>query len=180
MDSDLASHYQAVMGAKSEVELAAPCTKAPQDPSQIYKTDCGGSSAGVAAINGIMYYDLKKKSTKTRPKDVTDGLSNTFLIGEMAWTIGGYHRWIVGRHGGYCYSGSNVSYSINSAAREPDPGTAVVDVKGNETSFGSKHPGGCHFSLADGSVQFVSEDTSIHVLRTYATRNLGDIPAEQL
>ena len=181
VDSNLASHYRAVLGAKSEVELASPCTKAPQDPKQIYRTDCRSSTQpGMAAINGIIYYDREKTLAKVRPKDVTDGLSNTFLIGEMSWEVGSFRVWIVGREGGYCYSGSNVSYSLNTAARNPEPGSVALKVQANESSFGSKHPGGCHFSLGDGSVRFVTDDTSIHVLRAYASRNVGEILHEQL
>lgn len=187
VDSDLAANFRAVMGAKSKVELDAPCLKNQQQPAnQIYKTDCITTGAGNAAINGVMYYDGATrdggpaKPCKTRPKDITDGLSNTFLIGEMAWEVGNYRTWIVGREGGICYSGSNVTYSLNSAARTPEPGSTVLQVTANDSSFGSKHPGGCHFSLADGSVQFVSEDTNINVLRAYASRNVGEIPDEQL
>ena len=181
VDSDMAAHYRAVMGAKSEQEMAAPCLKdQKQPPEQIYKTDCLTTSAGNAAINGVMYYDRPNKPARTRSKDVTDGLSNTFLIGEMSWEAGNFRTWIVGREGGICYSGSNVTYSLNMGARELEPGSTAIQVLANETSFGSKHPGGCHFSLADGSVQFVAVDASIHTLRAYASRNVGEVITEEL
>jgi prepilin-type N-terminal cleavage/methylation domain-containing protein/prepilin-type processing-associated H-X9-DG protein len=180
-DSDMAAHYKAVMGAKSEKEMASPCLKdQKQSPDQIYKIDCLTTTAGNAAINGVMYYDRPNKPAKTRSKDVTDGLSNTFLIGEVSWEAGNFRQWIVGREGGICYSGSNVSYTLNTASRTPEPGSTAIEVLPNEASFGSKHPGGCHFSLADGSVQFVAEDASIHTLRAYASRNVGEVITEEL
>ena len=37
--------------------------------------------------------------------------------------------------------------------------------------FASYHPGGCHFAMADGSVQFIGEAISQAVLRSLTTRN---------
>jgi acetamidase/formamidase len=39
--------------------------------------------------------------------------------------------------------------------------------------FGSFHVGGCHFTMGDGSVQFVSENTNLDVYRTLAIRDDG-------
>ncbi len=39
--------------------------------------------------------------------------------------------------------------------------------------FGSRHTGGCMFGLADGSVQFVSQNIDINVYRQVAIRNDG-------
>ena len=163
-ESNLAVHYTAVMGAKRGDDC-------PQDPTEIYTYDCSISTgASNAAINGIMYYDRKDKPCTTRPKDVTDGLSKTFLLGEQSWDAGFHRAWIAGRQGGICYSGNNMRYTLNTAARKPPPNSSAIPVPANDTSFGSKHPGGAHFSCADGSVKFVSENTSIEVLRAYASR----------
>ncbi len=41
------------------------------------------------------------------------------------------------------------------------------------STFGSFHPGGCHFLLADGSVHFVSDDIGLNVYRSTGIINDG-------
>jgi len=45
-------------------------------------------------------------------------------------------------------------------------------------SFGGRHPAGCHFLFADGSVAFLSETTTLDVLKALMTRNdsAGGVP----
>jgi hypothetical protein len=167
-DGNLAVHYTAVMGAKRK--------DCPQATNEIYTIDCGiSAAAGHAATNGIMYHDVPTKLCKTRPKDITDGLSKTFLLGEQSWDAGFHRVWIVGRQGSYIYSGNNVIYSLNTVARTPPNGSSALNVVANDTSYGSKHPGGAHLSNADGSVRFVSENTNIDLLQKSAARADGDV-----
>lgn len=171
-ESNLAAHYTAVMGAK----LGNEC------PQDIYEIDCslGDSGGGSPAINGIMYFDTETRLCRTAPRHITDGLSKTFILGEMSWDAGNHRAWIVGRQGSYCYSGNNVRYTLKTGARNPQPGSSAARVKANDNSFGSEHPGGCHFSNADGSVRFVSEDTGIEILHAFASRNGNEVVDEDL
>ena len=41
-------------------------------------------------------------------------------------------------------------------------------------SFGSLHPGGTHFAMCDGSVQFIRDDVTLAVLRALASRKSND------
>ena len=41
----------------------------------------------------------------------------------------------------------------------------------DQFGFSSFHPGGCHFAMADASVQFLSEDIDQDVLDELASRN---------
>jgi hypothetical protein len=110
-----------------------------------------------------------------QPRHVTDGLSKTFLLGELSWDAQNHHMWIVGGHGTYIYSANNMTYTLTSGARTPQPGSPAQDVPGNDNSFGSKHSGGgAHFSCADGSVRFVSENTGIKILHAFANRADGE------
>lgn len=167
---DRANHYQAVMGGK-----IADCTGTTQS-SPIYTLDCAFSaSGGSGAINGIMFSDTKAIPCKTRPAHITDGLSKTFLIGELSWDAYSHRAWLVGRVSNFVYSGKNMIHTINTKRRlvSPDP-PLTADAKGNDVSFGSKHPGGTHFSHADGSVVFMSENTGIDLLRAAASRAGGE------
>ena len=118
------------------------------------------------ATNGIIYVD-----SEISFKHITDGSSNTFLIGEMSWVKASPVRvWIVGSTPSRdcVYSAKNVFYPMNFAARNA-PGIA-----NNDVSFGSEHPGGAHFARADGSADLVSENTDLIVLRAFASRADGE------
>lgn len=171
VESNLAAHYKAVMGAK-----AGDCPRPSED---IYKLDCSiTTGAGNAAINGIMYYDTATTPCKTRPKDITDGMSRTFLLGELSWDAGNQRSWIVGREGGIVYSGNNIRFTLNTAARLPPANSTAIQALANDVSFGSKHPAGVHFANADGSVECFSDNTSVEILRAYASRAGEEITPE--
>lgn len=166
--SSLGAHYTAVMGAKDDSNCPPSAGK--------YSLLCAGSgSTGHIANNGIMYGDGADKPCRTRIKEIADGLSKTFLLGEQSWDTG-YHRiWIVGRQGNFIYSGNNLAYTINTGARTPPAGSLAIPVPANDTSFGSNHPGGAHFSHADGSAKFVAENTELAILQAFASRATGEM-----
>ncbi|MEM9359860.1 MAG: DUF1559 domain-containing protein [Pseudomonadota bacterium] len=92
-------------------------------------------------------------NSKTEMRKITDGTSNTFLIGERdgdrrAATWCGTDRFAFLSNQLGCTS-SDPLYTINAA-----------DVTRSEAwvSFGSLHPGGAMFARADGSVVFISDE----------------------
>ena len=103
-----------------------------------------------------------------------DGTSNTYAIGETSWETPTqknttWRNWIFGANGPYdttetnrAFPGSkNIYYPIN---------THIVSTF-NNTSFGSNHPGGCQFALADGAVRFVSETIEFSVYLATGSRD---------
>lgn len=169
VSSNLAAHYEAVAGAKN----ACPAL----DPYSVVG-DCS-SAVGGTATSGIMYVTVKPGTTnqyissRTRFKEISDGTSKTFLVGEISWDVNGNRTWIVGStFGTYTYAGRNMTYPLFSAAR--NNGQFVQIFPNNDVSFGSAHKQGAHFGFADGSVKFVSENTAIAVLKALASRAGGD------
>jgi hypothetical protein len=71
--------------------------------------------------------------------------------------------WIRGNSGG---SGAtkNVRYPINSTFYNGSNNF-------NNISFGSEHPNGCHFVMADASVKFVTENIDLLVYKMSASMN---------
>lgn len=175
---DYSSHYYAVLGAKPKLDPAneddCPGT-APYGP---LRGKCwggiGSGTPGAWSENGIMYPD-----SKTSTKHITDGTSKTLLIGEASWDFGSARVWAVGSlynpaannthpHAWATYGGRNVAVPINTftSARGLAPA--------NDIAFGSLHPGGAHFGLADGSSRFISENISMATYKALASRAAGE------
>lgn len=133
--------------------------------------------------NGVLY-----NFSNVSAKDILDGLSNTFIIGEMTSARGidqaGVEGWIgptwVTR------SVSDVHHGVNGPGSLPGGRDDVLDPfdgdGGNrhdeyhrEHGFSSWHPGGAHFAFADGSVHFIAEDTDQLILCAHASRKLGEV-----
>jgi hypothetical protein len=138
------------------------------------------------------------ESASMRMRDFTDGLSNTFLIGERAAPysstglyFGGDGAWAganddegpaVNWQGfavtlGYCGPPDRINVSSTAP---PSLGNASI-----YRSYGSRHVGGAHFLLGDGSVRFVSENIATGPINqpgsTYqnlASRNDGQVLGE--
>jgi prepilin-type N-terminal cleavage/methylation domain-containing protein len=172
----LQPHYMGVMGAKDNCPYTATTfpettyTLAPANAAP----NCGN---GGTADNGILYIGSRVKF-----KDIADGGSNTFLIGEASWDVGPQRPWMVGFSsntqlaGHFTYVIKNIAYPLNTAYRVyPNP-PGGQPYPNNDTSFGSLHPGGTFMALCDASVHFVREDVDLKgVLKAMASRGSEEI-----
>jgi len=149
------SHYAGVMGAKGLI----PGLR------EQYPVDMTHGAHGGFATNGIIIRDGGISA-----RHVTDGMSNTFVAGEIAWDIGEFEAWLGGLSVGLqnAMTSKNVTYPLNSYRF--DRSLNFRDI--NDTSFGSQHAGGgAHFAFGDGSVTYISDDIELDILRAHATRN---------
>ncbi len=104
-----------------------------------------------------------------RIAEVTDGTSNTFMIGE---DLPEYNK-----HSAAFYSNgdwSSCNIPLNSLINLPAD-TLDLGFWWEQQSFRSRHPGGAQFALVDGSVRYVSEDINLELYRTSCTRNGGEV-----
>lgn len=100
---------------------------------------------------------------KTAFRDVTDGTSNTLMMGESTG----------GMDFGFAWVSMNWLPTGLAAGREQDE-TAATGI----FSFNSFHTGGQQYVLGDGSVRFVSESLDIGVLRRLSARSDGLVIGE--
>jgi prepilin-type N-terminal cleavage/methylation domain-containing protein/prepilin-type processing-associated H-X9-DG protein len=111
-----------------------------------------------AQDNGIFY-----QNSRTRIADVTDGMSNTFLLSERV-TYPKYQKdlnwWIDGELGGSLFdtlTAMNPQRLVWTVALPNPTGDPGVEDNALWNSSSSLHPGGANFAMADGSVRFLKE-----------------------
>jgi prepilin-type N-terminal cleavage/methylation domain-containing protein/prepilin-type processing-associated H-X9-DG protein len=115
---------------------------------------------------------------------ITDGTSNTMMIAEMSWvspTFGTrYRTWVRGgdEYAGvvtgrpsFVVSGRNVTNGINSIFQ------SNLIVPYNDMPFGSMHSGGMNVGMSDGSVRFLRQSIDMVTYRALASRDGGEVIA---
>jgi prepilin-type N-terminal cleavage/methylation domain-containing protein len=114
-----------------------------------------GSYDGLDQGDGMLYRVDYTSPRKTR--DVTDGLSNTFLFGEDVPKFDIYCSWPY----------ANNVYS--TCAIPPNFVEADPTYWPNAQGFRSLHAGGLHFAFGDGGVRFISASIDLTLYRRLAT-----------
>ena len=112
-----------------------------------------------------------------RASEVTDGLSNTYLVGEKYLCVDYYNTYGDGGDNENAYSGDEWDTArYGSADLDYMP---QQDRSGYQSSyiFGSAHAGGCNMAFCDGSVHTIGYDIDPYVHETLCDRQDG-VPAD--
>lgn len=133
-------------------------------------------------------------NSKVKFRDITDGTSNTVMVGEVPY----------GPNGTTNSSGTMIDYrgavwigitsNGNSTAGVRSNVATIQTLRGiiasgatskeyvingtNSNAFGSHHAGGAQFVLADASARFIAETLDAAVVNRIATRNDGEVVGE--
>jgi prepilin-type N-terminal cleavage/methylation domain-containing protein/prepilin-type processing-associated H-X9-DG protein len=109
---------------------------------------------------------LGRSNGKRQFKQISDGLSKTFLVGETMPETCFYQSSFAPN---FALAGTEIP--LNTAGACTGVGSACHTVF---CGFKSPHPGGCHFGMVDGSVQFIPETIDYEVYNSFGTRAGGE------
>jgi hypothetical protein len=130
-----------------------------------------------------------------RQGQIIDGTSHTFLIAECSWDFGTNGPWYLGAgawggqydtpdelayamsrlgSGFWIYNTAQVRWGLAERSNAPNRDFTPAKACQSDVSFGSKHPSGAIFCMADGSSRFVSDSTDLRVLQLSACRQDGE------
>jgi prepilin-type N-terminal cleavage/methylation domain-containing protein/prepilin-type processing-associated H-X9-DG protein len=122
-----------------------------------YAATCGPDESETDAEFGLgVFY----RNSKTRITDITDGTSNTTLVGDRAWSMT-QGIWAGAPSGATVRAGTRNPWNLATA---PAPVFVLVhnnwvniltDSDGGLDDFSSNHPGGVNLLFGDGSVRFI-------------------------
>ncbi len=111
--------------------------------------------------------DSPNHRSPTKFRDITDGTSNTFMVGETDFMPEGVPSTSYGAVWAYAYL-----YGWGSTYHPLNNHANTSNVYG---AFRSQHPGGVMFGNVDGSVKFVAETIDNTVYNAIGTRAGGEV-----
>ena len=152
-------------------------------PGTSTSTIWAGVNANGVLVQGALNADGSFRSN-TSFRNITDGLSNTFMVGEKHVPLGMFGRAKVGD--GSIYNGVWTTYSGRLAGVQDPLASSPRDVKPSTGGdafyarrFGSYHPGVSQFAFADGSVRAIRTTIDGINLQRYAVRDDGETINDQ-
>jgi prepilin-type N-terminal cleavage/methylation domain-containing protein/prepilin-type processing-associated H-X9-DG protein len=195
--------YQGVLGVSHR---GGHSDRGDGSPSVVTKNDEIDPTTGLkTGLNGILIprYNLRGQCPPgIRMSAVSDGLSNTLLVGERPPSTDMSFGWMFAGSGASGDGDTDVILGISERHEAGGPFSYLTDPSGNPCSVGDKdpnsplayklspgnlnnqcdqfhywslHAGGANFCMGDGSVRFLPYTTSPIVQRAMATRNGGEV-----
>jgi prepilin-type N-terminal cleavage/methylation domain-containing protein/prepilin-type processing-associated H-X9-DG protein len=177
-----ASDYTAITGVRNWTQLVAPT------PEETDLQDIGwrhGILRGTTQDPSL----ASQFAPQMRIASITDGITNTFLVGELAGRPDVYNArrqvvatgvnpgagWGDGFNGEHWPNGTSYDGDPDSSGNVP-VGTCLINCSNLQSrAFYSFHSGGCNFVLGDGSVRFFSDNTADRIIVFMITCQRGEV-----
>jgi len=166
---------------QSEAEFPASYAVAASFANWMEKT-LAGSVDVFAAFNGISF-----QRSQVSLKQVSDGTSNTYMVGEKALTTANYETgsdagdnesWHTGfNNDNYRKTATGAYDALQALTPILDAESYPANVGGRELPFGSAHAGGVNMAYCDGSIHTVNYDIDWQVHRDMGDRADGNAVA---
>jgi prepilin-type N-terminal cleavage/methylation domain-containing protein len=139
------------------------------------QTDCAPCfTSKVGCVQKGLWVGMFARTPQKRKfRQVTDGLSNTFLAGE---TLPAQHVRAAVFNNNFPMSSTVIP--INNMVPVPAVVTQTNPDFGDASGFKSMHPGGAHMMMGDASVRFVAETVDFFVWNEYGTTAGNETPAD--
>ena len=192
----MADSYTGIAG--SATFRGNPATPAATNVGLFQQGCCNGGGSW-ASNTGVFY-----AGSKVTLVGITDGTSNTWMIGEQSdhlrtaanqpvtggytagygnsgglygWTMGSAHPTGGDQAGwgdGRHFNCTSVRWAINRRGLSNSPANGTNNDVGANFPLSSAHPGGCNIAMGDGSIRFVRDSLPILTVHAYATRAGGE------
>jgi prepilin-type N-terminal cleavage/methylation domain-containing protein len=111
------------------------------------------------------------RAPQIRPRQISDGMSNTIVIGEVTGRAWEQERNLP--NGAWAYGTSVISIQFESKRLDPKTGLPAAWSDPHNQLY-SDHPGGVSVLCCDGSVHFMDEKVEVSVLQALASRADGE------
>jgi prepilin-type processing-associated H-X9-DG protein len=132
----------------------------------------GGCYRGTDSFGIFWRYTYWRGGVKLR--EVSDGTSQTFLIGESTTADNESVAW--SSDGDWGITQTQINFDISTWPPCIDPATSGSPACWKNTrGFRSYHPGGVNFAFTDGAVKFISENIDQKIYRALSTRASGEV-----
>lgn len=147
---------------------------------------------GTKSLENLQQDGIFYACSSVKFRDITDGTSNTLLIGESAtdpkfvkdgqgmdhWTFGSPQMDPCRCTGSN--NGTEFSETVGTSIAILNARTVAPATHGRlmELAFGSWHEGGAFFGLCDGSARFISENIDLGLYQGLSSRSGGEIIGE--
>jgi prepilin-type N-terminal cleavage/methylation domain-containing protein/prepilin-type processing-associated H-X9-DG protein len=169
------------------------------------RTDYGGTTGVLGVYAGIAYASFPggvsgnregvfvvaaPGGSTARIRDIVDGTSNTFMLGERTGGVTIYYKTVPAPAAVQVFGPTNGGSWPDALVFEHWLAGSLFDGTGSGgpcainctnlrgRNFHSFHTGGCHFLMADGAVRFISENIAAQTFAGLITRKKGEVIGE--
>jgi prepilin-type N-terminal cleavage/methylation domain-containing protein/prepilin-type processing-associated H-X9-DG protein len=160
----------------SLIALPIPLFRCPSEtaPENVICTPAGAPAYRLASGNYCGSEGVLSAMSRTRIAEITDGTSATLMLGERVVQPGGDS--LLPFTSAWCGQVAFTDeYDLRSVPYlSPSPDHPINSSLTNPSCFGSRHPNGANFALADGSVVYLAESIDSAVFTALGTASGGE------